>query len=130
MPWGVAVRPRRCPVLFIFLLCTSWLGVLAPCVQLAYKVTDVAMLALGERCHSLTDVNLSGCTFLTDAGIEWLTHGCHQLITLKLPGLYKLTDTGTRRCRALRLAVAAGSPLSSTRARACARPSPFQLLST
>jgi F-box/leucine-rich repeat protein 2/20 len=63
--------------------------------ELAYKVTDVAMLALGERCHQLTDVNLSGCSFLTDAGIDWLVVGCHLLTTLKLPGLYKLTDTGS-----------------------------------
>ena len=62
--------------------------------ELAYKVTDVAMLALGERCHQLTDVNLSGCSFLTDAGIDWLVGGCHLITTLKLPGLYKLTDTG------------------------------------
>ena len=62
--------------------------------ELAFKVTDVALLALGERCRQLTDVNLSGCSFLTDAGIDWLAGGCRQLVTLRLPGLYKLTDTG------------------------------------
>jgi hypothetical protein len=61
--------------------------------ELAFKITDVCMLALGERCHQLTDLNVSGCHFLTDAGMEWLTGGCTSLTALNIAGLFKLTDT-------------------------------------
>ena len=61
--------------------------------ELAFKITDVSLLALGERCHELTDLNLSGCTFLTDAGLDWLAGGCTSLTSLDLSGLFKLTDT-------------------------------------
>lgn len=61
--------------------------------ELAFKVTDVSMLAFGERCHSLTELNVSGCQFLTDAGIDWLAGGCTSLTKLNLAGLFKLTDT-------------------------------------
>ena len=62
--------------------------------ELAFKVTDVSMLALGERCHNLTELNVTGCHFLTDAGVDWLSGGCTSLTALQLGGLFKLTDTG------------------------------------
>ena len=85
--------------------------------ELAFKITDVAMLAMGERCQQLTDVNLSGCSFITDAGVDWLSGGCKQLMTLKMPGLYKLTDTGTEAC-AVDLSMRVLFPLRVLRARA------------
>lgn len=64
--------------------------------ELAYKITDIALLALGERCHELNHLNLQGCNFVTDVGLNWLAGGCHNLMYLNLSGLYKITDTGAR----------------------------------
>ncbi len=81
---GILQLSNSCPSLELLHLARS---------ELAFKITDVAMLGLGERCRQLTDLDVSGCSFLTDAGLEWLAGGCNQLMTLKLRGLYKLTDT-------------------------------------
>ena len=67
-----------------------------PRKTMPYKITDVALLALGERCKGMTYLDLTGNTNLTNAGLNWLTEGCHAMKTLKLYGLDRLDDAGMR----------------------------------
>ena len=86
-----------------------------------YKITDVALLSLAERCPGLHKLDLSGCDAISDVGISWLSgfamffsligywqamlvlpnnictprsSGCHALLNLNLNGCRLLTDTG------------------------------------
>ncbi|DBA02156.1 TPA: hypothetical protein N0F65_004791, partial [Lagenidium giganteum] len=60
------------------------------------RVTDTACVALGEHCPKLRDVNLSGCNFLTDAGIKWIADGCPELQVLDVSSVFHLTDASMR----------------------------------
>ena len=53
--------------------------------ELQFKITDVAMLSLGERCPHLEELLLHGCEFVTDVGVSWLAGGCHGVRKLDLP---------------------------------------------
>ncbi len=67
-----------------------------PRKTMPYKITDVALLALGERCKGLTRLDLSGNNNLTNAGLNWLCEGCHAMKILNLHGLNRLDDSGMR----------------------------------
>ena len=59
-----------------------------------FKISDVGLLALAERCSYLTSLDLCGCTHITDVGLMWLAQGCHALRHLNLSGLERLSDAG------------------------------------
>ena len=52
--------------------------------ELPFKLTDVAMLALGERCQALHTLNIAGSENVTDVGLNWLVEGCTGLLNLNL----------------------------------------------
>jgi hypothetical protein len=58
--------------------------------QMSNRVTDVSLLALGERSVGLKSLKLSGCDYITDVGINWLTTGCHAIEVLDLDGCNKV----------------------------------------
>ncbi|KAJ0396432.1 hypothetical protein P43SY_007757 [Pythium insidiosum] len=66
--------------------------------KLSEKLTDSSCIALGEHCSSLSDVQLAGCHFITDAGIKWLAEGCTtSLRALDLAQLFhNVSDVGLR----------------------------------
>ena len=61
-----------------------------------YKITDVALLALGERCKGLTRLDLSGNNNLTNAGLNWLCEGCHAMKILNLHVFSTVGNIGIR----------------------------------
>ncbi|RHY33264.1 hypothetical protein DYB32_002206 [Aphanomyces invadans] len=61
-----------------------------------YKLTDMALLPLSERCKLLQHVNVAGCDYLTDAGLSWLAAGCSALAHLNVAHCVKLTDFSLR----------------------------------
>lgn len=62
--------------------------------QLIFKITDLALLSLSERCKSLSHVSFNGCEMITDTGISWLVQGCKQLTYLDLTNCSEVTDSG------------------------------------
>eukprot|EP01041_Mallomonas_annulata_P003507 gene3507-6976_t len=64
--------------------------------EMTYKVTDVGMLALGQRSSSLRVLRLSGCDYITDVGLSWLAQGCKALEELDFSGCTKISDAGLR----------------------------------
>ena len=58
--------------------------------QLAFRITDMTMLPLGQHCKMLQVLDVTGCEFLTDVGIGWLAGGCHHLTDLNLTGCTKV----------------------------------------
>eukprot|EP00636_Phaeomonas_parva_P005942 CAMPEP_0118879012 /NCGR_PEP_ID=MMETSP1163-20130328/18872_1 /TAXON_ID=124430 /ORGANISM="Phaeomonas parva, Strain CCMP2877" /LENGTH=822 /DNA_ID=CAMNT_0006815021 /DNA_START=227 /DNA_END=2692 /DNA_ORIENTATION=+ len=64
--------------------------------EFPFKVTDISLMALGERTPYLETLLLSGCNMLTDAGLNWLAKGCHALQTVRLAGCEKITNAGVR----------------------------------
>lgn len=64
--------------------------------QMANRITDVSLLALGERLFGLKVLKLNGCDYVTDVGLNWLSLGCHALEIIELEGCNKVTDAGLR----------------------------------
>ena len=56
------------------------------------KITDAALEAVGSGCPQLTSLNLSGCRNITDAAVVAVASGCKQLSSLTLGGCNKITD--------------------------------------
>ncbi|CAM9288778.1 unnamed protein product, partial [Phaeothamnion confervicola] len=72
---------------------------------LPFKVTDVALLSLGEGCPELRDLGLGNCDAVTDVGVDWLTQGCPLLRRLDLSGAVRVGNAGVgslARCAGLR----------------------------
>ncbi|XP_029089856.1 dynein regulatory complex subunit 6 [Monodon monoceros] len=65
-------------------------------LSLAYcrKFTDKGLqyLNLGNGCHKLIYLDLSGCTQVTDSALEMLSAKCHDLYVLDVSGCILLTD--------------------------------------
>lgn len=59
--------------------------------QMTTRITDVSLLALGERSLSLRELRLSGCENVTDVGLNWLSVGCKSLEVLDLGGCAKVS---------------------------------------
>uniref|UniRef100_A0A5F9DH11 F-box and leucine rich repeat protein 13 n=1 Tax=Oryctolagus cuniculus TaxID=9986 RepID=A0A5F9DH11_RABIT len=83
-------------------------------LSLAYcrKFTDKGLqyLSLGNGCHKLICLDLSGCTQITDAAMEMLSAKCHYLHILDVSGCVLLTDQiladlrmGCRQLRSLKM---------------------------
>lgn len=60
--------------------------------DLQYKLNDISLLSLAEKCRALESLVLAGCEMLTDVGLSWLCSGCAALTRLDLSGCAKLTD--------------------------------------
>ena len=58
--------------------------------QMTTRVTDVSLLALGERSLSLRELRLHGCENVSDVGLNWLSIGCKSLEVLDLGGCNKV----------------------------------------
>jgi hypothetical protein len=59
--------------------------------QMATRITDVSLLALGERSLALRILNVNGCESITDVGLNWLSIGCVALESLDLGGCTKVS---------------------------------------
>lgn len=64
--------------------------------DLQYKLNDIALLSLAEKCPVLQTLVLTGCDMLTDVGLSWLCSGCSALSHLDVSGCAKLTDLSMR----------------------------------
>jgi hypothetical protein len=64
--------------------------------DMTYRITDVALLPLGQKCESLRVLKANGCHYLTDVGLSWLSEGCKTLEELYIAGCEKITDAGLR----------------------------------
>lgn len=64
--------------------------------DLQYKLNDIALLSLAERCPVLQTLVLTGCDMLTDVGLSWLCSGCLALTHMDVSGCAKLTDLAMR----------------------------------
>lgn len=59
--------------------------------SMAFRISDVSLLALGESSKSLRTLKLSGCENLTDVGLSWLTQNiAATLEVLDLTGCHKV----------------------------------------
>ncbi|XP_057472837.1 F-box/LRR-repeat protein 14 [Actinidia eriantha] len=61
--------------------------------KLGKQLDDHGLLILSNHCPSLTDLTLSFCTFITDAGLSYLA-SCSQLSTLKLNFTPRISGCG------------------------------------
>ncbi|KAL3699518.1 hypothetical protein R1sor_017540 [Riccia sorocarpa] len=57
-------------------------------------VMDEAVAAIGRNLHELRDLDLTGCTLLTDGSLLALATGCTRLQKLNLSGCIGITDVG------------------------------------
>eukprot|EP01033_Poteriospumella_lacustris_P003952 gene3952-2811_t len=64
--------------------------------EMTYRVSDVALMALGQRATSLRVLRLNNCETITDVGLGWLAEGCRVIEVLELYGCKKVTDAGLR----------------------------------
>ena len=59
----------------------------------AFRISDVCLLAIGQRSASLRILKLSGCDSISDVGMQWLSEGCKALEHLDLHGCEKVNYT-------------------------------------
>jgi len=64
--------------------------------EMSFQITDVSLLAFGERSRNLRTLCLRGCDMITDTGISWLSKGCQNLQYLDLTNCSKVTNGGMR----------------------------------
>lgn len=64
--------------------------------KLTFRISDVSLLALGEKSKSLRVLRFSGCDQVTDVGLTWLAEGCHVLEELDMANCNRITDAGLR----------------------------------
>jgi hypothetical protein len=55
-----------------------------------FRISDVSMLALGQKSRSLRTLRVSGCDTISDVGVNWLTEGCQALEELDLGSCTKV----------------------------------------
>lgn len=60
-----------------------------------FRVTDVALLQLGQACKSIVSISLHGCEMISDTGLSWLS-GSKELRHLDLSNCNKVTNNGIR----------------------------------
>jgi hypothetical protein len=58
--------------------------------EMQYRISDVSMLALGQKSRSLRTLRASGCDTISDVGVNWLTEGCQALEELDLGSCTKV----------------------------------------
>ena len=59
--------------------------------EMQYRISDISMLALGQKSHSLRTLKLNGCDCITDVGLNWLTEGCKALEEIDLSNCNKVS---------------------------------------
>jgi hypothetical protein len=64
--------------------------------QMQFRITDVSLLALGQRLSSLRVLRLNGCDQISDVGLNWLAEGCTTLEELDIGCCTKVSDAGMR----------------------------------
>lgn len=52
--------------------------------EMQYRISDVSMLALGQKSRSLRTLRAAGCDNISDVGLNWLTDGCKVIEELDL----------------------------------------------
>ena len=63
--------------------------------EMPFRVTDVALLQLGQACKSIASISLHGCEMISDTGLSWLS-GSKDLRHLDLSNCNKVTNNGIR----------------------------------
>ena len=58
------------------------------------SVLDSTISLVGQRCRYLRELDLTGCSALTDAACEALGKSCKDLQRLSIAGCSKITDEG------------------------------------
>lgn len=61
-----------------------------------YKITDMGILALSEKCKFLQAGIFNGCEFLSDVSLNWLANGCCGITQLEFWKCDQITDIGLR----------------------------------
>ena len=56
------------------------------------KITDAALEPVASGCKQLTKLNLAYCSNITDAAVVAVASGCPQLSSLSLFGCHKITQ--------------------------------------
>ena len=64
--------------------------------RMHFRISDVSLLALGDKSKSLRVLRCSGCENITDVGLMWLAEGCQAVEELDFNGLQKISDAGLR----------------------------------
>lgn len=64
--------------------------------EMQYKITDMGILGLSEKCKHLETCIFNGCEFISDVGINWLATGCLAITRLELVKCHEITDIGLR----------------------------------
>eukprot|EP00949_MAST-11_sp_MAST-11-sp1_P004505 g4505.t1 len=84
---GILELTKGCPELEVIRM---------PRKSLQFKFTDVSLLTLSDRAMGIIELDIAGCNFITDVGMDWLAAGCHGLQKLNMEGLFKISDAGLR----------------------------------
>lgn len=61
-----------------------------------FRITDVALLQLGQGCQSIVSINLYGCEMVSDTGLSWLSSFLKDLRHIDLSRCSKVTNSGMR----------------------------------
>ena len=64
--------------------------------KMTFRISDVTLLALGEKARSLRTLRVNGCDQLTDVGLMWLAEGCKTLEDADFGGCPRISDAGLR----------------------------------
>ena len=64
--------------------------------EMPFRITDVALLQLGQSCRALVSINLHGCEMISDTGLSWLSGWTKDLRHLDLSNCNKITNNGIR----------------------------------
>lgn len=64
--------------------------------EMPFRITDVALLQLGQSCKALVSINLHGCEMVSDTGLSWLSGWAKDLRNLDLSNCNKITNNGIR----------------------------------
>ena len=64
--------------------------------EMPFRITDVALLQLGQAYTSLVAINLHGCEMISDTGLSWLAGWSKELRHLDLSNCNKVTNCGIR----------------------------------
>lgn len=51
-------------------------------IPLFYRIGDDALIAVGQGCHQLKQINVSGCHRVGDSGLSAIAQGCPLLLHL------------------------------------------------
>ncbi|KAL7553593.1 hypothetical protein ACHAWF_016896 [Thalassiosira exigua] len=64
--------------------------------DMPFRITDVALLQIGQACQSLLSINLHGCEMISDTGLSWLSSWSKELRHIDISNCRKVTNAGIR----------------------------------